>query len=555
MTKKSNRTFFCISTKELKLIVTFLGASVTAAVVISYRTMQQHPDSMISGGLRWLSEGPVSFQYNTYGPFSYFIYGVLSLVYFGLGFLFGFWHSPSEFEIAYRINSLNFGNLKFSVFYLTLNILMLIQSLNLLMKSSKNSSFRKKLVFVLSISTPITLFQFTLETVEPVVFFGISLTIYTFSNAQKLINTPKLLFLLSTLSWLFTFGVRISTLPIVLLYSLASAIDMKQVKEKTLLYSALTFAVLVSIASYSPVFLDRENFEYVISLNRLLATSSFKISTITDNLETFKLNLGFWIPLLIVAMIYSIKMWKKENIFIRTRIILILLFSSLYLVNQNGHPKYLIPLIPLVFSLMMDLELPKSEKNGFLINQKVRAGCFSIVLLVGGLQATRTAGDFIANSNFDSRQEVKKFILKFPDWTSSILVTDNVLAEITRGPDPRDYTSLRKEVFLGDRNQACAGVLVLSSTSYSRDEAQKRLLECKRVGTINYLVTISPFNSSQLPQGKKHWRALLSLGTSEDVNRIGYGPVYWVGVYRDFNGSTSDPDLCSNIKGCKFSRF
>jgi hypothetical protein len=119
------RKVFCISAKHLGVLIANIAVSIILAAMISHRTMHQHPDSMISGGLRWLSEGPFAFQYNTYGPFSYFIYGVFSLLYFCFGFLFGFWHSPAEFELAYRVNTINLFNLNFSVLYLAFNIFLL----------------------------------------------------------------------------------------------------------------------------------------------------------------------------------------------------------------------------------------------------------------------------------------------------------------------------------------------------------------------------------------------------------------------------------------------
>jgi hypothetical protein len=402
---------------------------------------------------------------------------------------------------------------------------------------------------------PIITFQFTLETIEPLVFFGISLTVYTFSNAHKLISCPKRLLFLATLSWMFTFGVRLSTLPIVLFYSLASAIRLKNNEKKTSLYITYTFAALVSFTTYSPVFYDRQNLEYVVSLNRSLAGSSAKLPLISENLEIFRLNLGFWGPLLIGALFLSVGMWKRLSILEHTRIALIFCYTILYLINHNGHPKYLIPLIPLLVSLFIDCEIPKFKLYSFLASPRVQSGFVFTIFLIGIFQGTQTISNFISITNFDSRLELKKFLLMVPEWRSDILVTDNVLAEITRGPDPSDYNSLRKEILLDDRNQICSGLLILSSTSYSREKAFERLIKCKKAEMPSFLVTISPFASNNVPQGKKHWSALLSLGTPEDVNRLGYGPIYWIGIYRDLSGTSFEGDLCSKNKGCKFSRL
>jgi hypothetical protein len=549
------RKVFSISTKELRVLIANIAISLILAAIISPRAMQQHPDSMISGGLRWLSEGPFSFQYNTYGPFSYFIYGVFSLLYFCFGFALGFWNSPTDFEIAYRVNTINVGNLKFSVFYLALNIFFLIQSLNLLTKCSDNFRLSRRVVLGLSIFAPIIIFQFTLETVEPLVFFGVSLAIYTFTNVHKLANSPSRLIFLSTLSWLLTFGVRISTLPIVFLYSLASMIKLRHDKKKTLLYSILVGSSFISIVSYSPVFLDRKNLDYVLSINKSLATSSLKLSLITENFEILKVNLGYWTPLFLVALFHSIKLWRQKNIFEFTQVVLMVLYLLLYLVNQNGHPKYLIPLIPLLVLFLVQWEPPKFERHGFLESSRVQTICVAGILLMGGLQLSQTLSTFVSGTNFDSRLEIKKLLIKIPDWQSSIVVTENVLAEITRGPDPNNFKNLRKKVLLDDRDQACADIVVLSSTSYSSSVARQRLMRCSKPGQTNFLVTISPFTSNHLPQGKRHWSALLSLGTLEDVNRVGYGPIYWVGIDSSSSAISPDRDLCSKVQGCKLTKF
>lgn len=555
MTNKFTQKFFRTSANELKALGLRIVVSFVVAVMISHRTMQQHPDSMISGGLRWLSEGPLAFQYNTYGPFSYFLYGVFSVIYFLFGAVFGLWDSVAEFEIAYRTNSLNLGNLKYSAFYLALNLLLLIQSFYLLINCCKNSDFRRKGFLFLFFLTPIVIFQFTMETIEPLVFFGVSLVIYTFSNIQRLVRNPRLMLFLITLSWLFTFGIRISTLPIVFLYSIASVIKLRAHKERARLHRALIIAFSISLISYSPVFLDKMNLEYVISLNKSLSTSILKPSIIVENSGIFSISFGYWTLLILLAITLSMIFRQQRDVFEYTKLSLILLYISIYLVNQNGHPKYLIPLVPLLCLLLVQWELPKFARYRFFNSPNFRRICVYAIYLVGILQAVQTLDSLASKTSFDSRLEVKEFLVKFPDWQNRVLVTEHVLAEITRGPEPHDYDNLKSKVLLDDRKQSCADILILSSTSYSKKNAQERILKCSKVEQTNYFITISPFSKNHIPQDKRLWSALLSLGTSEDAHRLGYGPIYWIGVYANQATFSSDVELCFKIEGCKFSRF
>jgi hypothetical protein len=211
--------------------------------------------------------------------------------------------------------------------------------------------------------------------------------------------------------------------------------------------------------------------------------------------------------------------------------------------------------MPLLFLLLVHWEPPDFAKYGLLTSSRFSIICVAGIIFFGYLQVAHTLNTFLSGTNFDSRLEIKRFLIKIPDWQSKVLVTENVLAEITRGPDPRDFKNLRKEVLLQDHNEACADVVVLSSSSYSMEVARQRLMQCRRPGQTSFLVTISPFTSNYHPQEKRHWSALLSLGTLEDTKRVGYGPIYWVGIYSSFIVTSLDRDLCYEIQGCKSITF
>ena len=118
---KSGKQIFSSLTLPLILGVIFLNIN----------SMWIHPDSMTSGGLRFLNGEWSTFHFATYGPFAFLFSGLMNGMLFPIGAAIGSWKTKVAFEEAYRTNHVDVLNISFTNFSLLINFVLIIFSLNL----------------------------------------------------------------------------------------------------------------------------------------------------------------------------------------------------------------------------------------------------------------------------------------------------------------------------------------------------------------------------------------------------------------------------------------
>ena len=496
--------------------------------------MEQHPDSMISSGLRWLSTGPIEFnQYNTYGPFAFAIYGLLSGVIFLIGLLFGFWHNTNEFELAFRANYIEGIGITFNRLYLIVNLCILFLIAYLLYKifsQQKKTQSRKildviplqALSFLILLAIPIIVYQFSLETIEPLVLLGVIFFLYNSKNILTSSDISKNQYVFLPLSFLLTIGIRPSQIILVSIVSLHILWEKRYQNFPKTIY-VYSLSLIVVVISYLPVLNERERTENFLRMSSRLAKLEFDRVTMMNNLNIILLNVGpigsFFILLMLVVFLAPSESKKRFEIINNLSIVVYLI---LYLLNANGFPKYLIT--PVGILLANTAYFMNSERALRLRKKRSLVISLASLTVVSTLSITNTFAS-VERMEFDTRSEMKAILNEIPKWKETIHTSEIVIAEMTRGKKPVKYEDIIQEVNLIDKVPNCAKSFLLSSATFDVSMLHKIIKKCKKIDSPSNVYMISPYKIAPTNSFNEN-SALISLGNQVDKFRRGYGPMY-----------------------------
>ncbi len=520
-----------------------------------------HPDSMVSGGLRFLENGPVDFNFGTYGPTAYLFAGMLTVTLYPLGVILGFWNSLESFELAYRTNEA--GQYTFTQFSIICNVILILTSLVLLAYTLKfRMSFVHGLALfpILLLSIPITLFQLSLDTIEPLVFFGITYCLFVsyfqFQRNRKLLKFDY--FFIAT-AFVLTIGIRpnlaLFTIPIFLYVSHTKCKNNSDSKE----YYPMLWGCLLTFLTYMPILIQFQVLASYVTLIRRLAGLSFEFDTVSRNLEIVLLNVGpyFMLSSLLLCIIFAFIRLNPFNRLDQIWLILGTLYLLLFIFNGNGFPKYLVPLVPIASFLFLSaashVKFEHLNFRNFFVGTKntVLFSTIIISIIVAMLMGQINFNSQQAKSSFDTRALLKEILPTGSEWMKDALANQSVIAELTRGNEPYLFDDIKK--FLGaieSKAVTCKELVILSSRDIEKAGIEKTKVTCSTKFSDYETIRLMPYTIDVEIKDDTQWLGLLSLGTPEDKTRIALGPNYTLLVRKSWDQSSSILFACRKSVGC-----
>jgi hypothetical protein len=535
-----------MSSRHLKSISTifhikrFLKAGIAPflliIVFINLNTMWIHPDSMTSGGLRFLNTGIENFHYGTYGPFAFLFIGLLYAMLFPLGFIIGIWNDKAGFEIAYRTNYVGVLDVSFTKLSIGINIGAILLSLYLLsrielLRTHRSGQMSKLIVIFFAI--PISFFQFSLDTIEIFVFLGMSVALYASFSELKRTSAPgiKSCFLVAC-AFLLTAGLRINLIIFVIPVFFKIAYTKFRGGHDKKEWIPLISSCFIVFLTYLPILLN--SIELISFIDMIKSLSSFQITadSIMRNLEVLFINFGLVGSILLLIgyapnLIRKTRMANTQLYFLWTYLGLTQII--LFLLNQNGFPKYLVPTLPII--LMNSIFLFGSIS---IIDRKIlrfvsRSLIYFVAILILIINGLFNFIQYQSISRFDTRQVLSDVIPSDINWTDSAVANVTVISELTRGKNGLEYDLLNSRIKTLDVNDPiCRDIILLSSREVDAKTRLEIYRNCSSHEGNHIKLQIVPFKDLTRVSENVEWSGLLSLGTKADRNRIGYGPTYSV---------------------------
>lgn len=529
-------------------------------VFIKLNTMWIHPDSMTSGGLRFLNSEIANFHYGTYGPFSFLFIGLLHAILFPIGFIFGAWKNKTGFENAYRTNHVEILDVSFTKFSIVINIVAVLLSLYFLSKiqifpTHKSGQLGKLILIFLTI--PISIFQFSLDTIEVFVFLGMSLALYVSFSEIIRTSAPSIQsYFLVTSSFLLTAGLRINLLIFVFPVFFKIAYSRFTIGQDKKEWFPLFCSCFVIFLTYLPILLNSTEFTSFIEMIRSLSRLQFKVEPVIRNLEVLSINFG-WVGLILLFFGYVSNLNRKTRT-VTDQIYLLwtclgLVQIFLFLFNQNGFPKYLVPILPIILlnSIFFFNSISLADQKILVFSFRSSISFLSIVFLV--ITGLSNYFHYQSISKFDTRQVLSILIPSDVSWTDNAIANVTVISELTRGKNGLEYDLLKSRIDILDlNNPICKDVILLSSRELDAINRYKIFRECSLYGNNYMKLELVPFKDLAQVSDDAEWSGLLSLGTKADRNRIGYGPTYSVFVSNRSRYATDFRTNCLATPNCTF---
>ena len=539
--------------------LTLLTLSGVTVIFMSLKTMWIHPDSMTSGGLRFLVSGPTGFNYGTYGPFAFVLIGSLNAFLFPVGFVSGLWANVSEFENAYRTNYIEFLNLSFSKISTSANIIVILISILLLKVIISFQTEREFSVFKTSLvlcCIPITFYQFSLDTIELYVFFGVTLAIYV--SYVQLLRSSRVTFrdyFLICGSFLFTIGIRFNLLLFIIpVFFILAFYKYYRNKDRQELFPVM-IASLITLLTYTPIVFDSNSRQRFISQIRKLSGLDFSSNSIISNFSVLYLNLGFLGICLIVIRFVEV-FSKRNNLSKEIKLGLLWLglgsiHTVIFLSNKGGFPKYIVPIVPIIMmglgSIFEIRGLRKLTMTRFLPAPHFFKG--ATVLLLFAL-ITFNFSNYQRISQFDTREVLTSIIPQDKSWMQDAVADSNVISVLTRGKNGLEFEELSVQLpTFNSSLDVCEDLIFLSSVEFPLIFHNEFFTQCNQGTAIFTKITINPYVETGLTTDDEEVMGLLSLGTKLDRNRIGFGPLYSILIS---NASNYRDELIANCQKFEF---
>lgn len=553
---------FLITKSNIINVLKIVGPTLVIPIIFfSLNTMWIHPDSMASGGLRFLKTGLQNFHYGTYGPFSFLFIGFSYALLFPFGLIFGLWSSNNEFEIAYRTNHVELIDISFTKLSLIINVTTIIVALYILSSIKIDRNYQTKQtekIILIFFSIPISLFQFSLDTIEVFVFLGISLAIFSsFAELERPSKPGLKSYCLVASTFLLTVGLRpnlvIFVLPVFLLVAQRKYVTSKNKSE----WSPIFISCLIVILTYFPLLTDAAEFQSFLNLTKNLSEFHFDSQTIIRNFGVMIINLGL-IGLISLFLISNLRFHKAfQNDFDRVHYLwrfLILIQIILFAFNKNGFPKYLVPVIPMIIleALFFLDKVTNStpRKFGMIKMNHVRFLLILSLMVMSSMNYLH----FQSISKFDSREILTKVVPEDIRWTGNAIANVTVISELTRGNTGLDFDSLNSKIKTFDSNNPiCDDIVILSSRETKLRERTQIYKDCSSQGYSYMILEILTVKDLALSTIDSEWSGLLSLGTKADRNRIGYGPNYSIYVSTNSKFINDFKDRCLKSSVCRIS--
>ena len=519
-----------------------------------------HPDSMTAAGLRFLSGEWSSFHFATYGPFAFLVSGVMNALLFPIGLAIGSWKTKASFEEAYRSNHVEVLNTSFTNFSLLINLILILLSLKILAKifsTSSNRSLQNLNLLLLFFAFPISLNQLTLDTIEIYTFFGISVALYASFIEVRRVTAPKLFdYFLVTGSFLLTIGMRINLA--IFIIPIYFFIGFLQYRKKRLFSELLIpfVASLVTLISYLPLILNSAELNLSIDMYRSLGSLDFSSQTILQNFMILILNLGV-LPVLIIPTLVLILGKNSRKQITEEHSLLLIWFSIalvhlfIFLFNENGFPKYLIPLFPI--ALLLINHTCRLEILTIFMHSRVYKD--SVVFLISFIFITLGVinySNFQSHSRFDTREIIMKILPDSDAWMQEATANITVITELSRGKYGFTYEEVLNRItpFTSEESN-CKKLLVLSTRELNVQQMSKTAEMCGFETGSHSVIEISPYRDPSVIESSDEWLGFLSLGTPVDSNREGFGPLYELFIQKDWAFASELLSNCASSQNCR----
>lgn len=544
----------------------FLSFLCVCTSFVMLNKMWIHPDSMVSGGLRFLSQGPTNFDFGTYGTIGFLIWGLLCGVLFIIGLILNKWNSFSSFEYAYRKNDLGFNMMSFTQFSIIANLIIVFFSMVLIYKTLQRLSFSDKNFYLIPIiftSIPITFSQMSLDTIEPLVFFGMCLLIYLVSVLIEInFQTNLKLKIIIFFTLIFTVGVRINLLVILIPIFLYIYIKLNT-NQAQWLRRQLLISLSLTLVTYIPILMNFDGFLRTVKLIRGLSKLSFNSKNFANNLETYFLNFGIFfgsLTILVASFYFGLFINSVRNDFKRTSpkfqevlSIVFVVHFIFFLFNINGFPKYLVPIMPVTifFLIILSLKFINFVSKNF--------GNFSfiasfLIFLIFSLVGINNFVSYQKHSIYDTRSSLSSILPSSKKWLDKLSANITVITELTRGNPGIPYSEIVGRAKVLNQNQIiCNDFMIISSRESTEEFSRKINNTCFRSKDL-LLISLSPYVEEQKWDLIYDWGGLLSEGTKSDEFRIAFGPSYRLFLIRTSPFLLEVLQNCRTISPCKILR-
>ena len=523
-------------------------------------SMWIHPDSMTSAGLRFIKTGPINFHYATYGPFAYLEAGALNALIFPLGIALGQWKTPAAFEEAYRLNHIQLFNTSFTHITIIINIGLIFLSLVLIYKVNmvdSNKYFGLLKLTLIFFAIPISFFQLSLDTVDVYVFFGVSFSIYVSFYELKRNEKPKLLnYLLVSFAFLFTIGIRINLgifiIPVFFYISYQKFRNEKSYVELLL----PIFAGALTAFSYLPLVSNPKTLKTSLEMLGSLSDLNLKSSILNRNFHILLINFGL-IPFAIILVLCTTTYASRHLLNSQAKLNLLWVslgacHLGLFLLNRNGFPKYLVPLVPLILlnSRLLNMNNIKPVMN-LKESKYVKGISYSMIPIIFFIGVSNY-NHYQSRSKFDSREVLIQILPIDKSWMVDASANVTVISELTRGENGLPYEDIKNRIRqFSYNNLTCDKVMFLSTRELNLVQQAKVLKFCDPKHEEYSVLEINPYRSSSRIRQADEWLGLLSLGTPADQSRLGFGPLFKIMVKKSWDYSNVFISKCSSIERCE----
>ena len=540
-----------------------LGMVTILFMTLSYsNSMWIHPDSMTAAGLRFLSNGPEGFRFATYGPMAYLETGIVTAALFPIGAVLGFWNSLDTFEKTFRSNSIESLGVSFTHFSILVNFFLVLTSVFFLsMATRRQIPLRYSLALFgsLIMLLPIYLNQLTLDTIEPYVFFGMCFAIWISQEQKYRTGSPGLLDYVSvSLAFLFTIGCRINlALYIFPVFAYIGLYRAKKTRSFREIYP-LILGMLMSLVSYLPLILDRDEFKTTLVMITTLSGSNPSFETLTKNLQIVFLNTGFAGGIFFLVAIFGL-------VLLRTPVagspsvtwvwmLAALTNLILFLINSNGFPKYVVPIAPVALfgAVLFFGSRGRSWPPGRFASRRIIWLSFALFVPVFCVQIMVNFHNHQSSSRFDTREVISTLIPADKSWLDTAAANATVISELTRGVNGLPFEDIIKRISVAySSDSPCKEIMIFSSREMNFVQIGLQIEKCQSLYRDYKIFEINPYKLNNQKVEYNDWLGLLSLGTPLDSYRSGYGPIYTLVIrgeskfYKRFESGCLQQNSCS----------
>jgi hypothetical protein len=480
---------------------------------------------------------------------------------FPIGAAIGSWKTKVAFEEAYRTNHVDVLNISFTNFSLLINFVLIIFSLNFIGKIYPNRSRLSRQnvkLLLLFLAIPISLNQLVIDTIEIYTFFGISLALYVSFLQVRRESIPKLVdYFLVSASFLFTVGIRMSLA--IFIIPIFFLIGFHKYRRNNLFSELIVPLIASSIAlmSYLPLIVNYVELNSTIEMYRSLGGLNFNAETLHRNLTVLILNFGFALFLVVPTLVLILRRVNQKSVDAEHALLLFWLSLAivhifLFLFNNNGFPKYLIPVFPLLLLLIdRTFRLENLDQLKYLRHyKKTLLALISITYMALGII---NYNNYQSHSRFDTREIIMQILPDSEGWMRETTANLTVITELSRGKYGFTYDEVLNRISPFNRTKSdCKELLILSTRELGVEDMSNSAQVCGLETGKYSIIQISPYRNPSLNRISDEWLGFLSLGTPVDPNRNGFGPLYMLFIQRDW---TFESDLLSNCASSQFCKI